>query len=257
MRLSIIWILVAAVAAVAAVAIAWGWSVGREPVPARPSDQTAAVSLSWYVDLPLEPEAATNAYLARIPASMRERGERYSDTRMLAFELRVLTLILATGFICATRMAAKARECAGRVVSRRALVDLAVALQYFVVLYALSLPAEIYATFLRQHRFGFSDQSFGAWLGDSLVNWGVFTAFYMVAVLAIYWFIRRRPTQWVAWAVGVYLVLRATYTLLSPNVIEPLTNNFRPLTDGPQKEQIFALAHANGIKDVAVVTGDA
>jgi len=226
-------------------------------VPARPSDQTAAVSPSWYADLPLESVAATNAYLARIPTSMRERGESYSDTRMLAFELRVLTLILATGFICATRMAAKARECAGRVVSRRALIDLAVALQYFLALYALSLPAEIYATFLRQHRFGFSDQAFGAWLGDSLVNLGVLTAFYMVAVLAIYWFIRRRPTQWVAWAVGVYFVLRATYTLLSPNVIEPLTNDFRPLAEGPQKQQILALAHANGIKDVAVATGDA
>ena len=254
MRLSIIW---GIVAAIAAVAIAWGWSVGREPVPARLSDQTAAVSPAWYVDLPLEPVAATSAYLARIPASMRERGESYSDTRMLAFELRVLTLILATGFICATRMAAKAREFAGRLVSRRALVDVVVAIQYFIALYALSLPAEIYATFIRQHRFGFSDQAFGAWLGDSLVNLGVFTAFYMVAVLAIYWFIRRRPTQWVGWAVGVYLVLRATYTLLSPNVIEPLTNDFRPLAEGPQKQQILALAHANGIKDVAVVTGDA
>ncbi len=121
----------------------------------------------------------------------------------------------------------------------------------------LSLPVEIYATFLRPRRFGFSEQAFGAWLGDSLVNWGVFTAFYMVGVLVIYKFIRSRPTQWVAWAAGIYLVLRATFTLLSPNVIEPLTNTFQPLAEGPQKQQILALAHANGINDVAVVTGDA
>ena len=254
MRLSISWALIAGVGAIA---LAWGWSVGRETVPERPSDQTTAVSPSWYERLPLDSAAATAAYLGRIPAAMRERGETYSDTRMRAFELHVLTLILATAFLCATGMAAKARDLAGRVFSRRTLIDAAVALQYFIALYVLSLPAEIYATFLRPHRFGLSDQAFGAWLGDSLVNWAVFTAFYTVGVLVIYGFMRRRPTQWVAWAAGVYLVLRATYTLLSPNVIEPLTNTFRPLAEGPQKQQILALAHANGIADVAVVTFDA
>ena len=91
---------------------------------------------------------------------MRERGERYSDTRMLAFELRVLSLILATIVLCATRMATRARELAERVFPRGALVDTAVALQYFAALYVLSLPVEIYGAFLRPHRFGFSDQSF-------------------------------------------------------------------------------------------------
>lgn len=188
---------------------------------------------------------------------MRERGERYSDTRMLAFETRVLGLVLVTLALGATRFAAQARERAARAFSRRALVDFTVALQYFIALYVLTLPVEIYATFLRPRRFGFSDESFGAWLGDSLINWAVFTAFYIVGVLVIYRFIRRRPTQWVAWAAGIYLVLRATYTLLSPGVIEPLTNSFHPLAEGPQKQQILALAHANGIADVSVVTGDA
>lgn len=254
MRLSIVWGLIGLVGAAA---LAWGWYVGGESVAARPSDLTTAVPAAWYADLPLDPAAATDAYLARVPPAMRERGERYSDTRMLAFELRVLSLIFATIVLCATRLAAQARELAIRVFSRRALVDAAVALQYFIALYVLSLPVEIYATFLRPRRFGFSEQAFGAWLGDSLVNWGVFTAFYMVGVLVIYKFIRSRPTQWVAWAAGIYLVLRATFTLLSPNVIEPLTNTFQPLAEGPQKQQILALAHANGINDVAVVTGDA
>jgi STE24 endopeptidase len=254
MRLSIVW---GWIGLVGAATLAWGWSVGGEQVPARPNDLITAVPAAWYADLPLDPAAAANAYLARIPAAMRERGERYSDTRMLAFDLRVLSLIFATVVLCATRMVAQARELTVRFFSRRTLVDTAVALQYFIALYVLSLPVELYATFIRPRRFGFSEQTFGAWLGDSLVNWGVFTAFYVVGVLVIYTFIRRRPTQWVAWAAGIYLVLRATFTLLSPNVIEPLTNTFQPLAEGPQKQQILALAHANGINDVAVVTGDA
>jgi STE24 endopeptidase len=40
-------------------------------------------------------------------------------------------------------------------------------------------------------------------------------------------------------------------------VIEPLTNTYQLLAEGPQKQEILALAHANGMDDVAVVTGDA
>ena len=254
MRFGSVWGLIGLVGAAA---LAWGWCLGREPVAARPSDLTTAVPAAWYADLPLDPVAATDAYLARIPAAMRERGERYSDSRMLAFNLRVLSLLAATIVLCATRMAAQARARAVRVFSSGAVVDAAVALQYFAALYLLSLPVEIYATFLRPRRFGFSDQPFIGWLGDSLINWGIFTAFYLVGMLVIYRFIRRRPTQWVAWAAGIYLVLRASFTLLSPDVIEPLTNTFQPLAEGSQKQQIAALAHANGINDVAVVTGDA
>jgi len=254
MRLRFAWCLIALVGLAGLV---WGWTVNREAVPARPSDQTIAVPQSWYQSLPLDSNAATAAYLSRLPSSMSERGERYSDTRMLTFQLRVLTLLAATGFLCATRFAPRAREVVGGVVSKPWLVDTAVALQYFVALYALSLPTEIYATFIRQHRFGFSEQPFAGWVADSLVNWAVFTAFYVVGLLAIYRFIRRRPKQWVAWAAGIYLILSATYSLLSPSFIEPLTNTFRPLPEGKQKQQIVALAHASGIQDVAVVVGDA
>jgi STE24 endopeptidase len=254
MRLSVFW---AFIALVGAAAISWGWSVGGEAVPARPADQTIPASAEWLAGLPFDPEAATAAFVARIPQGMRERGEKYSDTRMQAFVLRVLSLVLATAFVCATRATARMRELVTRVVKRREYGDAAVALQYFLALFVLSLPVEIYATFLRPHRFGFSDQPFGAWFIDSLIDWGVFTAFYTVAVLALYAFIRRRPTQWVAWATGVYLVLRIVYELLAPGVIEPLTNTFRPLADGHQKQLILALARANGIADVAVVTSDA
>jgi STE24 endopeptidase len=254
MRTRVVWSLIAAIAVAALV---WGWSIGGESVPARPRDQTVAVDPAWYAALPLGAEAATAAYLARIPTEMRARGEAYSDTRMLTFWLRVLTLILATAFLCVTEFAAQVRDMAARRLSRPSAIDTAVALQYFAALFALSLPVEIYARFARPHRFGFSDQPFVGWLADYFVNWGVITTFYLVAALLIYRAFRWRPAQWVGWAVAVYVVLRALYALLSPDVIEPLTNNFRPLADGPQKQQIVALAHANGIDELAVVTGDA
>lgn len=245
------------VVAVLAAGLAWGWSFDAGAVPQRPQDLTSSVDAAWYQHLPLEPAAATQAYLDRIPAQMRARGEAYSDTRLLAFALRMLTLVLATALICFTGLAAAMRRLAMRLTSMPALVDLAVALQYFVALYALSLPAEVYAGFMRPHRFGFSDQPFGAWLGDNLLNWGVLTLFYLVAVVLLYRFVRRSPRFWAVGAVGVYIVLRTLYELLTPNVIEPLTNSFRPLPQGRQQQVIMALARANGIENPRVVVSDA
>ena len=245
------------VMAIAVLALGWGAWAGTHPVPPRPADQTVAVGADWYQRLPLDPRAATDAYLARIPAAMRERGEVVANSGAVDFGLRLLTLIVATIAICASGFAAGMRNSAERLSNRPIVVDALVALQYFVVLFALTLPVSVYAGFVSSHRFGFSDESFAAWLADDLVNWAVFTCFYVVGVLVIFHFIRRRPGAWAAWAIGVYFVLRALYAFLGPGVIEPLTNNFRPLADGPQKQLILALAHANGIADASVVVGDA
>jgi len=254
MRARVIW---TSIAAVAVCALAWGWSIGGEAVPARPADQTIAVDSAWYAALPLDAEAATAAYLARIPAEMRARGEAVSDTRMWVFWLRVLTVVAATALLCATAFAAQLRQSAGPRLPRRWTLDVVVALQYFAAMLALGLPIEVYARFVRPHRFGFSDQPFVGWLSDYMIGWGVTTAFYLVAVLLIYRVFRWRPGQWVAWAMVVYVALRVLFALLSPDVIEPLTNNFKPLADGPQRTQIVALARANGIDELSVVTGDA
>ena len=79
----------------------------------------------------------------------------------------------------------------------------------------------------------------------------------MVGILVIYRFIRSRSSQWVLWSVGVYFLLRAAYALLSPGFIEPLTNDFRPVPEGPQKQQVLALARASAVKNVEVVTSNA
>ena len=242
---------------VAIAAVVWGVAVGGEAVPARPGDQTIKVDDAWYAALPLDPALATKAYLDRIPEDMRARGERYSDSRLLAFVLRVLVELGLTVLIMTSGIAARMRDATMRRFKGPLFVDTAMAVQYFVVLFVVTLPVEIYAGFVRPHRVGFSAQPFPAWLEGALTNWAVLTAFYVVGALVVYRFIRRRPTQWVLWATGIYALLSAAYIILSPGVIEPLTNDFKPLADGPQKQAILALAHANGITDASVVVGDA
>jgi hypothetical protein len=149
---------------------------------------------------------------------MRDKGERYSDTRLLAFVLRVVNLLAATLSLCAVRFGVRLRGLAQKFSRQAVVIDAVVALGYFVTIFVLTLPGELYTGFLRPHLFGFSEQRFGAWLVDTATSWAVLTAFYTVGVLAIYRLIRSRPSRWVLWAVGVYFFLQAAYALLSPDL---------------------------------------
>jgi STE24 endopeptidase len=249
--------LVFALLCVSVFVVSIGTYYDSRPVPPRAVDQTIPVDSSWYANLPVSPKAATDAYIERIPVAMREKGERYSDTRLIAFLLRVANLLAATILLCALRLGVYLRLLAEKLSRRTLVTDATVAVGYFVALFVLMLPGEIYAGFVRPHLFGFSEQRFGAWLLDKSISSALFTAFYVVGVLVFYRFIRSRPSQWVLWAVGVYFVLRAAYALLMPGFIEPLTNDFRPLSEGPQKQQVLALARAAGVANVEVVTSNA
>ena len=75
----ITWV-VAIFAAVLALALGV-WASMREPPP-RAAFQVPPVDAEWYAALPRDPEAATHAYLQRIPAEQRARGDSHVATRI-------------------------------------------------------------------------------------------------------------------------------------------------------------------------------
>ena len=92
--------LVLALLCVSALVLGVGIFIESRPVPPRAIDQTLPADPSWYAHLPVNAKAATGAYVERIPVAMREKGERYSDTRLIAFLLRVANLLAATFLLC-------------------------------------------------------------------------------------------------------------------------------------------------------------
>ena len=242
---------------VAAVVVVTGLQVQSRPPPPRAQDQTTAVDAGWYARLPADADAATEAYVARIPATMRATGEHYSDTRLVAFTLRVANLLLATALLCALRFGPRLRGALGRFTSRALVADSLFVLLYLGAIFVLTLPGELYGDYVRPHQSGFTEQLFGQWLSDAAISYAVLAVFYVIGILAIYRLMRRSASRWVYWSVGVYLILRATYTLLSPGFIEPLTNSFTQLPEGPQKQEILALATAAGVRNAEIVTGNA
>ena len=143
-------------------------------------------------------------------------------------------------------------ESGGTFTRRQTLQDAIYALLFFAALFALNLPVETYAGFIRLHQFGFSDESYLSWLSEQTINWVVLTSFYVVGVVLFFALIRRKPATWTRWALAVYVSLTALYVLVAPVYIEPLINHFEPMQSGPEKEAILSLARANGVNDADV-----
>lgn len=237
--------------------LAWGLFIGSQDSPPRPKDLVVTVDQSWYDALPADPLLATKAYLARVPSAMRERGEAVSRTSYVVLAMRILVLTGSVALILFTGLSASIRSLAQRLTRRQALQDAIYALLFFAALFALNLPVETYAGFIRLHQFGFSDESYLSWLSEQTINSVVLTSFYVVGVVLFFALIRRKPATWTRWALAVYVSLTALYVLIAPVYIEPLINHFEPMQSGPEKEAILSLARANGVNDADVFVSDA
>ncbi len=249
-------LLVAAMAAFLA-SIVWGSIVSAQPVPPRINVRAIVVDSGWYSALPLNPAAATEAYLQRVPAEARSRGDAFTATRYITLASRVAILMASVALIMFSGAAASLRDLARRWVPYLWMQDALFALFLFTALFLLNLPIETYAGFVRLRLAGFTQRTYLDWLGEAVLGWAVITAFYVVGVILIMRLIRRRPGSWVGWATLVYLVLSSFYVLISPQYIEPLFNSITPLADGPEKEAILSLARANGVPAHEVFVRDA
>lgn len=247
----------AVVGAIALAAIAWGAIAGSQPVAQRLAVRAAPVDAAWYAMLPGEPNAATRAFLERVPADAKARAEAFTNRGYAALMLRLAVLIVASALVMFTGLAARMRDAALRLTHRAWLQDALFAIQFLSILLASSLPVEVFAGFVRYREAGLSHAGFWQWLSDYALQWAVDLIFYAVGIVAIMALIRRRPQSWPAWATLVYVALYATYSLVSPLYIAPLFNQYTQLPDGPARERILSLARANGVPADGVYVRDA
>ena len=249
--------LLAATGAAVAVALMWGIAAGARDAPPSADRSGFDVPDAWYASLSPDPEEATEAFLQRVPAAVRAKGDAYGATRQLTEVLRVVVLVSSIALMLFSGAAARMQNLAERATSVRPLRDALFAAQLFLALFLLSLPVDSYGGYVRVRQAGFSDRSYGDWLGQTALAWSVDTVFYVVGATALMALVRRRPASWPAWGVAIYACLSATYVFLTPVYIEPLFNRFTPLADGPAKEEIVSMARANGVPVDTVFVRDA
>jgi len=206
---------------------------------------------------PIDPDAATAAYLATVPPAVQERSHRYTDG---GYWLGLWGFLLSSAillFLLHTGWSRRMREWVARRSRRGAVRSFLYYCIFTLFVSLLSFPLTVYAGFVREHAYGLSTQHFGGWLRDQLVGLGVSLVLGGVAVAALYAVLRRFPRGWPAIGTLVGMAFLVFTVVIGPVFLEPLFNRFTPLTDARVRDPILRLAHANGIAVDRVYVQDA
>ena len=204
-----------------------------------------------------DPEAATEAYLARPSDEDRARSDAYFEGGYwlqlwgLLYGLGVAWIFLGTG------LSARLRDLAERWGRWKWLQTVLYSMPYIFLATLLSLPLAIYRDYFREHKYGLSNLTFGAWLWEGMIGLAVSLVLGSLGLVLLYAVLRRAKRTWWIWGAAVAVVFFAFTALIAPVFIMPLFNTYTPLEDPEIREPILAMAQANGIASGDVWVSDA
>lgn len=197
-------------------------------------------------------EAATDAYLAEIPASAKSRSDAYFEGGYWLILWDLIVTLLIMWLLLHFRWSAKMRNLAERVTRFRALQTALYWVQFLLVTSILSFPMTMYEGFFRERKYGLMNQAFGGWMGDQLIGLAVGLILGAILMIPLFGIVRRLGKNWWVWGAVLMIVFGAFVSLIAPVYIAPLFNKYKVLQDAHVKEPILQMARANGIsaKDV-------
>ena len=226
--------------------------------PARaqqPAKQSAAISVETVSSF--DPAAATQAWLNTVPPEKRAKSDAYFEGGYWLILWNFLLAVAISIFLLASRTSARMRDFAERRARFRALQVSLYAIPYFVLVYVLSFPLNLYEYFYREHQYGFATQSFVPWFREQLTGLGLTLIIGTILLIVLYAVFRRAPRTWWVWGTGVAVLFLCAATFIAPVYIEPLFNTYKPLSNPEIRDPILAMARANAIPVKQVFEVDA
>ena len=199
-----------------------------------------------------DPVAATNAYLAQIPASAKARSDAYFEGGywMILWDFLYGAAVLL--LLLYLRWSAAMRNLAERVTRFNSLQTFVYWLEYLVLTSILVFPLTVYEGYFREHKYGLATQTFGPWMGDQLKGLGVGLVLGGLIATLLFGVVRRLQKTWWIWGAIVATLFMIFVTLIAPVYIVPIFNKVTRLNDPKIVDPILSMARANGIpaKDV-------
>ena len=237
--------------------LAFGLLTAVAAAPAAPIEAGAAPALAkfhispvepgWQAGLPRDAEAATAAYLARLPAEVVARSNAYFEGGYWLQLWNFLLGLAIAGLMLRGQASARVRDWAKRIVRKAFARDALYGGVYVLAAWTLSLPLTIYQGFVREHAYGMATQTFGPWAGEQMIALGVAMLIGGLVVATLYAVIRRAGEHWWLWGTLTSTALLAVMLLLGPILIEPLFNTYKPVEAGTIKAAVLKMARANGV----------
>jgi STE24 endopeptidase len=230
-------------------------AAGALPNTVMPSvvEVPAAAQSSAHFDA----DAATEAYLAAIPANARAKSDAYFEGGywliLWDFLYGVAIYILVLKF----QWSAGMRNRAERITRFKPLQTAIYWAEFMLLTTVMGAPLALYEGYYRERQYGLATQTLGGWLGDQLIVLVVNVLLGALVCMVLFGVVRRLQRTWWIWGAGVSVLFFALFIMIAPVFIFPLLNKYTVLDNPKITQPILSLARANGIPAQKVYTMDA
>jgi STE24 endopeptidase len=201
--------------------------------------------------------AAVETYLAKMPAAERARSNAYFEGGYWLQLWDFLSTVVVMWLLLHFRLSMRMRDVAERITRFRPLQTAIYWFLFFVVVSVVTFPLTIYEGYIREHKYGLSNQTFGEWMRDQAVTLAVGIVLGAIFVVLLFGLVRRLGKNWWVWGAVASVVFIAFLALIAPVYIAPLFNKYTKLQDPTIKDPILSMARANGIPATDVYEFDA
>jgi len=208
-----------------------------------PTTIPAAAQASDHFDV----DAATEAYLAEMPASARSRSDAYFEGTYWLILWDFLYGVVVALLLLNLRWSASMRDLAERITRFRWLQTFVYWIEYLVLTTILTAPIAIYEGYIREHQYGLANQTFGPWLGEQFKDLAVNAVLGGALVVVLFAIVRKLPRTWWIWGAVVSMIFLVFAVMIGPVYLQPIFNKITRLDDPKITEPILSMARANGI----------
>src|SRR6266404_9046412 len=146
-----------------------------------------------------DPATATQAWLDTVPSDQRAKSDAYFEGGYWLILWNFLLAVAISIFLLASQISARMRDFAERRTLFGAIQVSVYAISYFVLVYVLSFPLNLYEYFYREHQYGFATQSFIPWFREQLIGLGLTLIIGAILLIILYAVFRRAPRTWWIW----------------------------------------------------------
>jgi STE24 endopeptidase len=238
-----------AAAALMALFLAGGVHAQASPAASAPVSKfhVRPVDDAWRASLPRDADAATQAYLDRLPADVLARSNDYFEGGYWLVLWNFLAGLVVSWLLLRRRTSVRVRDACQRAGRFGFVRDALYGAFYAVASSVLTLPLTIYQGYFREHQYEMATQTFGPWFVDQLKALGALTIGSALGIAVLYLVIRRTGQRWWIWGTGATVAMMAVAVMIAPVWIDPLFNTYKPVTDPVVKEAVLAMARADDV----------
>jgi STE24 endopeptidase len=206
-----------------------------------------AVDDAWRHSLPRDADAATQAYLDRLPADVVASSNAYFEGGYWLILWNWLWGLAVAWLMLGGRRSARVRDACQRIARRAFPRDMLYGAIYSAAAWVLTLPLAIYQGFIREHQYEMATQTFGPWFMERLTELALSVVIGALVIAILYAIIRAAGERWWLWGTVGTTALLVLGLLVGPVWIDPLFNTYKPVADPQVKNAVLQMAKADGV----------